>query len=31
VNITFFGRLTATLALILSGLSGWIVSLPDIV
>jgi len=30
VNITFFGGLTATFALILSGLSGWIVSLPDI-
>ena len=30
VNITLFGGLTATFALILSGLSGWIVSLPDI-
>ena len=30
VNITFFGGLTATFALILSGLSGWILSLPDI-
>ena len=30
VNITFFGGLTATFALILSGLSGWVVSLPDI-
>jgi hypothetical protein len=30
VNITFFGGLTATFALILSGLSGWMVSLPDI-
>jgi hypothetical protein len=30
VNITFFGGLMATFALILSGLSGWIVSLPDI-
>ena len=30
VNIAFFGGLTATFALILSGLSGWVVSLPDI-
>jgi len=30
VNIAFFGGLTATFALILSALSGWIVSLPDI-
>jgi hypothetical protein len=30
VNIAFFGGLTATFALILSGLSGWMVSLPDI-
>jgi hypothetical protein len=30
VNITFLGGLTATFALILSGLSGWMVSLPDI-
>ena len=30
VNITLFGGLTAAFALILSGLSGWIVSLPDI-
>ena len=30
VNIAFFGGLTATFALMLSGLSGWIVSLPDI-
>jgi len=29
VNITLFGGLTATFALMLSGLSGWIVSLPD--
>ena len=30
VNITFFGGLMAAFALILSGLSGWIVSLPNI-
>ena len=30
VNITLFGGLTATFAVLLSGLSGWIVSLPDI-
>ena len=30
VNITFFGGLTAAFALILSGLSGWILSQPDI-
>lgn len=30
VNISFFGGLTAAFALFLSGLSGWMVSLPDI-
>jgi hypothetical protein len=30
VNITLFGGLTATFALMLSGLSGWIVSLADV-
>jgi hypothetical protein len=30
VNITFFGGLTAAFALILSGLSGWSESLPDV-
>lgn len=30
VSIAFFGGLTATFALMLSGLSGWIVSLPDV-
>ena len=30
VNIAFFGGLTAAFALILSGLSGWILSQPDI-